>query len=63
LTLQEISLKYIEPDFCRNAEDNGAVKKTCVWRYPSQKLSADKVYLDFDSNQRLCSWRSEKACQ
>lgn len=52
---------YGEPIFCRSLESEDKIKETCFYRHPTHYFSSDKIYLNFDINQRLDSWELIKA--
>ncbi len=52
----EIVFNYGDPVFCKDAALQGAVKKSCLYRYPTKYFDTNKVYLNFDENDKLYSW-------
>lgn len=51
-----IVFNYGESVFCKDAVVQSAIKKSCLYRYPTKYFDADKIYLYFDEKDRLDSW-------
>lgn len=49
--------KYGEPVFCDPADSE--IAQSCLYRPPTEYFSADKVYLYFDQQECLHSWKYE----
>ena len=54
-----VTKKYCEPVFCSATEDQ--ILQSCLYRSPTEYFSADKVYLYFDRQESLHSWKFEPA--
>ncbi|MDD5116581.1 MAG: hypothetical protein PHW98_05920 [Candidatus Omnitrophica bacterium] len=49
---------YGEPTLCKPAEFSGGIKETCVYRKQTGGLITEIISLDFDGQDRLCSWQA-----
>ena len=61
MPLPEVLSMYGEPIFQSFPEEQGKIKRTYFYRHPTQYFSSDRIYLNFDDEQRLCSWKLEKS--
>lgn len=56
-----IRSRYGDPVFCKANEDRIGVEDACLYRHPLEYFSIDTVYLYFDENNKLNSWKFEQA--
>jgi len=52
-TKKQVLSKYGDPVFCK--------QNSCLYRLPLEYFDTQKVYLEFDPDERLLSWRVEPA--
>lgn len=58
-----VTQRYGESVFCETQENPlvPEVSQSCLYRTPTEYFSADKVYLYFDQQESLHSWKYEPA--
>ena len=74
ISKESVIKKYGEPVFCDTATPcligqasvlppaaEGGIAQSCLYRDPTEYFSTDKVYLYFDRQDRLHSWKYEPA--
>ncbi len=57
---EQILSKYGGPVFCET-EGETDMGQTCLYRDPLKYFSTERIYLYFDKEQKLSSWKSEPA--
>ena len=57
----KITETYGEPVFCRNAEGESSAEEVCAYRAPTERLESDILYLYFNKEQNLTSWKLQAA--
>jgi len=59
ISKQMILSEYSDPILCKESskEQDPEVSETCLFRHPTRYFSANKIYLHFDENHELYSWR------
>ncbi|MBU1726029.1 MAG: hypothetical protein KJ880_00120 [Candidatus Omnitrophica bacterium] len=58
---KEVVSKYGEPILCGPAKAQDEFISSCLYRHPTKYFSSDLIYLNFDSEKKLCSWEIIKA--
>lgn len=58
---QRIFRLYGEPDLCKLAEGQSAIKETCIYRKPTGGLLTEVILLNLDSQDRLYSWQIQES--
>lgn len=57
MSKREILSTYGEPIFCDSTEKEG-ITEYCLYRHPTEFFTTDKIYLYFDQQQKLHSWKT-----
>jgi hypothetical protein len=63
ISRETVIKRYAEPVFC-NAQESPldiGISQSCLYRAPTEYFSADKVYLYFNRQESLHSWKYDPA--
>jgi len=53
----EVLFVYGEPILCKDIRKGDSILETCLYRHPTKYFNTDMIYLNFDKDHKLCSWR------